>query len=225
MLPSQRTSRLTSDLYFQLSEKSGTALWTCPTGAGALPDYTIEFCPSGTDYVGAKVPGSQYLDATATCSSMATTGLQAFSVPPSPSTTISQGTLNVAATVATGLDGAAAIQFNSVRPSSAGPSVVVQTSSATPPVATSSVAPAASAPDVVISSAMPSSSGPQVVVVWEETTQTYTETMSAEPSIGGLNLLQQDERVRGGQWLMPQKRHTKRSVSSTSVHRVQRLIC
>lgn len=74
-----------------------------------MADYTIEFCPNNGDYVGTEQPGEQYKDATATCSFMATMGTQTYKVGPSPTKTATKGTLQVVATVAPLLDGAAAI--------------------------------------------------------------------------------------------------------------------
>ncbi|WVO13703.1 hypothetical protein L204_101324 [Cryptococcus depauperatus] len=91
---------------YAYDEKSKTALWTC----GGRPNYLIEFCPAKSDYVGSKKPSDKYASATATCSNIATTFTSTFSVPPSPTTTASTGTLNVVATVSTGVDGAAAVQ-------------------------------------------------------------------------------------------------------------------
>ena len=70
----------------------------------------MEFCPGGTDYVGTEEAGTQYLNATATCSSMATAFSSTYSVPATPTDTASIGTLDVVATVLPGVDGAAAIQ-------------------------------------------------------------------------------------------------------------------
>lgn len=95
------------------SEKSKTALWTCPASAskGRLADYEIEFCPNRTDYVGAATPQEKYLSATATCANMATNFTTTFPVGPSPTKTATKGTLQVIATVAAGVDGAAAVQM------------------------------------------------------------------------------------------------------------------
>ncbi|KAK4686813.1 ATP-binding cassette, subfamily B (MDR/TAP), member 10, partial [Tremellales sp. Uapishka_1] len=92
---------------YPYDEKSGTALWTC----GGSPNYEIEFCPSGSDYVGASPNNisNKYVDATATCTSMITAFATTFSVGPSPTATATIGTLSVVATAATGIDGAAAI--------------------------------------------------------------------------------------------------------------------
>lgn len=90
------------------SEKSKTALWDCP--ASAKSDYTIEFCPDGEGYAGSKNghPDPKYLHATATCSSLAKTGPKTFAIKPSPTKLITAGTLQVVATIAAQVDGAAA---------------------------------------------------------------------------------------------------------------------
>lgn len=59
--------------------------------------------------MGAKVPSNKYLSATATCSNLATGFSQTFPVSASPTKIASTGTLAVIATVATGVDGAAAL--------------------------------------------------------------------------------------------------------------------
>ncbi|ORX40766.1 thaumatin family-domain-containing protein [Kockovaella imperatae] len=197
---------------YAYDEKSESALWTCPSSPGSLSDYTIEFCPDGRDYVGSRFAGTEYLDATAKCTSQATSGPQTFSVPPSPSTTIAQGTLQVVATVATGLDGAAAIE---IRPS---PPPV---SAATSPNAAAAVT--SSAPAVVSGARLSlASSADQVVVVWETKTSTAIKTAGCKASApAAVNLLlhpNEDEAVRGGQWLAPQKRAQKRSNRMTRVH-------
>lgn len=92
---------------YAYDEKSGAALWTC----SCSPDYTIEFCPAGSNYVGAKEASHEYVDATARCSNIATTFSTTFNVGPSPTSTATIGKLDVVATVATGMDGAAAIQI------------------------------------------------------------------------------------------------------------------
>ncbi|KIR56462.1 thaumatin family protein [Cryptococcus gattii Ru294] len=92
---------------YAYDEKSGTALWTC----SGSPDYTVEFCPAGSNYVGAKEASHEYVDATARCSNIATTFSTTFNVGPSPTSTATIGKLDVVATVATGVDGAAAIQI------------------------------------------------------------------------------------------------------------------
>lgn len=88
------------------SEKSGTALWTCPETSRA--DYTIEFCPKQSGYVGPATPATQYLNATATCSDKVVAFHATFAVPPSPTLVLSSGTGRVVATVSPGVDGAAA---------------------------------------------------------------------------------------------------------------------
>nr|KIR46999.1 hypothetical protein I312_03895 [Cryptococcus bacillisporus CA1280] len=45
---------------YAYDEKSGAALWTC----SCSPDYTIEFCPAGSNYVGAKEASREYVDRT-----------------------------------------------------------------------------------------------------------------------------------------------------------------
>lgn len=115
------------------SEKTDTALHTCAASAsqGKGSDYEIEFCPNRTDYVGAVTPDEKYLSATATCSNRLTSFTQTFPVGPSPTKTATKGTLQVVATVAPGVDGAAAIQMGGEDTNSAGsaPAVVVTTSS------------------------------------------------------------------------------------------------
>lgn len=93
----------------QSSERSETALWTCPS-TSQKADYIIEFCPNRTDYVGTQTPGREYDSATATCSNKVTAFSQTFKVGASPTKGIQSGTLDVVATVATGLDGAAALE-------------------------------------------------------------------------------------------------------------------
>ncbi|KAK8849433.1 hypothetical protein IAR55_004765 [Kwoniella newhampshirensis] len=106
---------------YAYDEKSKTALWHC----AGKPDYTIEFCPSGSDYVGPETPSHKFDSATATCSNVVTAFANTFAVGPSPTKTATIGTLDVVATVASNVDGAAAIQIGggavSVS-SSAGPS-------------------------------------------------------------------------------------------------------
>lgn len=92
---------------YPYDEKSGTALWTC----SGSPDYTVEFCPAGSNYVGAKEASHEYVYATARCSSIATTFSTTFNVGPSPTSTATIGKLDVVTTVAAGVDGAAAIQI------------------------------------------------------------------------------------------------------------------
>lgn len=104
------------------SEKSNTALWTCDaTDPAKYSDYEIVFCPNGTDYVGPKLEqvNTKYFSATATCSNMATTFSQNYTVGPSPTLIATKGTLPVVATALAGLDGAAAYE---VVPSGSGPS-------------------------------------------------------------------------------------------------------
>ncbi|WVQ79506.1 hypothetical protein IAT38_001605 [Cryptococcus sp. DSM 104549] len=110
---------------YAYDEKSKTALWTCP----GRPDYTIEFCPAGSDYVGAKEASNAYVDATAKCSNLATVFSETFTVGPSPTSLATTGTLEVVATVATGVDGAAAIQVGAT--SEAGASGAEATATAT----------------------------------------------------------------------------------------------
>ncbi|KAE8542310.1 hypothetical protein D1P53_001084 [Cryptococcus gattii VGV] len=101
---------------YAYDEKSGTALWTC----SGSPDYTVEFCPAGSNYVGAKEASHEYVDATARCSNIATTFGTTFNVGPSPTSTATIGKLDVVATVATGVDGAAAIQISETGAASSG---------------------------------------------------------------------------------------------------------
>ncbi|WWD20055.1 hypothetical protein CI109_104528 [Kwoniella shandongensis] len=93
---------------YAYDEKSHTALWTCASN----PDYTVEFCPSGSDYVGPKIPSNKYVSATATCANLATNFTSMFTVGPSPTKTASIGTLDVVATVAPNVDGAAAAEIS-----------------------------------------------------------------------------------------------------------------
>ncbi|OXG81108.1 thaumatin family protein [Cryptococcus neoformans Gb118] len=112
---------------YAYDEKSHTALWTC----GGSPDYTVEFCPAGSDYVGAKEASNEYVDATATCSSMAITFSTTFNVGPSPTSIATIGKLDVVATVATGADGAAAIQISEAGAASSGATTIATTATAT----------------------------------------------------------------------------------------------
>ncbi|AAW43473.2 conserved hypothetical protein [Cryptococcus deneoformans JEC21] len=134
---------------YAYDEKSHTALWTC----GGSPDYIVEFCPAGSDYIGAKEASTKYVNATATCSSMATTFSTAFSVGPSPTSIATIGELDVVATVATGVDGAAAIQIDETSAASSGATTIATTVTATQTAAgivaqamSSSVATAITAP-------------------------------------------------------------------------------
>ena len=91
------------------SEKSKTALWTCPASSSQMSDYTIQFCPNGSDFYGSLIPSDEYLHATASCSSRATSGAATFTVGPSPTSLATKGTLQVQATAAAGVGGQAAL--------------------------------------------------------------------------------------------------------------------
>ncbi|WVQ75229.1 hypothetical protein IAR50_004841 [Cryptococcus sp. DSM 104548] len=121
---------------FAYDEKSRNALWTCANS----PDYIVEFCPAGSDYVGSKTPSTEYANATATCSSLASTGASTFSVGPSPTGALSSGTLSVVATVATGVDGAAAVQVGATESSSVASSSAVSGDAASSSVVASATA-------------------------------------------------------------------------------------
>ncbi|OCF74263.1 hypothetical protein I204_04633 [Kwoniella mangroviensis CBS 8886] len=95
---------------YAYDEKSDTALHTCP--ATSLAGYTIEFCPNDSDFIGEIEPDPKYLSSTASCSNIATSWTTTFPIRPSPTQILTSGTLDVVATVATGVDGAAAIQVN-----------------------------------------------------------------------------------------------------------------
>ncbi|TYJ56822.1 hypothetical protein B9479_002432 [Cryptococcus floricola] len=134
---------------YAYDEKSKTALWTCANS----PDYIVEFCPAGSDYVGAKTPSDTYANATATCSSLASTGSATFSVGPSPTGAVSSGTLSVVATVATGVDGAAAIQVGTTESVEGASSAVVDAASSTAAAATATAAGVSAETGIVASSA------------------------------------------------------------------------
>ncbi|ODO00600.1 thaumatin family protein [Cryptococcus wingfieldii CBS 7118] len=136
---------------YAYDEKSKTALWTCANS----PDYIVEFCPAGSDYVGAKTPSDAYANATATCSSLASTGLSTFSVGPSPTGAVSSGTLSVVATVATGVDGAAAIQVGATESVEGASSAVVDAASGTAAAATATAGVSAETGIVASSAAAP----------------------------------------------------------------------
>ncbi|ODO07056.1 hypothetical protein I350_04424 [Cryptococcus amylolentus CBS 6273] len=136
---------------YAYDEKSKTALWTCSNA----PDYIVEFCPAGSDYVGAKTPSDAYVNATATCSSLASTGLSTFSVGPSPTGAVSSGTLSVVATVATGVDGAAAIQVGATESVDSASSAVADSDSSTAAAATATAGVSAETGIVASSAAAP----------------------------------------------------------------------
>ncbi|WRT66204.1 uncharacterized protein IL334_003157 [Kwoniella shivajii] len=98
---------------YAYDEKSGT-LFQCDSTPTSMPNYTIEFCPNDSEYIGQIEPDLKYLGSTATCSSIATYFDETFSIRPSPTKILTSGTLDVVATVATGINGAAAIQLDGI---------------------------------------------------------------------------------------------------------------
>ncbi|WVQ67290.1 uncharacterized protein L199_005485 [Kwoniella botswanensis] len=95
---------------YAYDEKSDTALHTCP--ATSLAGYTVEFCPNNSNFIGELEPDPKYLSSTASCSNIATSWITTFPIRPSPTQVLTSGTLDVVATVATGVDGAAAIRVD-----------------------------------------------------------------------------------------------------------------
>ncbi|RSH91668.1 hypothetical protein EHS25_009037 [Saitozyma podzolica] len=131
---------------YAYDDQYGTALWTCP--GSSLSDYTIAFCPNGTDYVGSSEPSGPYLDATATCTSMVTSYSTTFSVGPSPTSTDTSATLSVVVTAASGVDSVATQAATSTTSAGSAGSVV----------SSGAVAQTSAAGSVVVALASPSAS-------------------------------------------------------------------
>lgn len=147
---------------YAYDEKSGTALWTC----SGSPDYTVEFCPAGSNYVGAKEASHEYVDAKARCSNIATTFSTTFNVGPSPTSTATIRKLDVVATVATGVDGAAAIRIGETGAASSGETEIAIPTTASQTATAGVVAQTISSPAVwATSAAVLSSDGSDVLAV------------------------------------------------------------
>ena len=191
-----------------------------------MSDYTIEFCPGGTDYVGSEIAGTEYVDATATCSNMATTGSSEFSVGPSPTKTATKGTLQVIATVATGVDGAAAIQQI---PSSTSSVPVSPTVSTTQSATTSEGAMVTSTvyetslvyvvgngDSLVVTGSDGSTVGASTLFQINSSDGPSSTVVSAGKETGGVDDQEVNEgwgRFEGGQWLEAVTLHQRRRVS------------
>ena len=75
MIRSTPTSEFSSDLTFiglvrwqgLTGSSDGSSLWTCDNSANAPADFTITFCPDGSDYVGPTSASTEYDGDTATC--------------------------------------------------------------------------------------------------------------------------------------------------------------
>jgi hypothetical protein len=208
-----------------LSEKSGTALWTCPSTAKSRPNYVVEFCPAGSDYVGPSTPNSKYISATASCEGSATTFIspssQTFSVGPSPTKTQTIGTLQVIETVAPGIDGAAAFGLgggaasSSVADMSTQPSFWHDTVSYTVTQVSTVIAMTSRSATAVTQTQTVTSGGNTVVVQLEEEgggSKTVTVT-AGTGSTGGIAAIAQPStsatpshcKKKGGQWLHGQR--------------------